>query len=147
MCEKGGLCILRIHDIFSACVVWFTFVFRTQEHRAVGSSGIGLTDSRGSFPCGTAFPSPLELSITHLTRFVKRFFLRSWNFFILYFCGQCAPCLSLQQSVLSEEMATCHTPSGKYLISSPLDNYSIAFREYFVNSFFRIFRRFFSLTL
>ena len=50
MCEKGGLCILRIHDIFSACVVWFTFVSRTQEHRAVGSSGIGLTDSRGSFP-------------------------------------------------------------------------------------------------
>ena len=50
MCEKDGLCILRIHDIFSACVVWFTFVSRTQEHRAVGSSGIGLTDSRGSFP-------------------------------------------------------------------------------------------------
>ena len=50
VCEKGGLCILRIHDIFSACVVWFTFVSRTQEHRAVGSSGIGLTDSRGSFP-------------------------------------------------------------------------------------------------
>ena len=50
MCEKGGLCILRIRNIFSACAVWFTFVSRTQEHRAVGSSGIGLTDSRGSFP-------------------------------------------------------------------------------------------------
>ena len=74
-------------------------------------------------------------------------FLRSWNFFILYFCGQCAPCWSLQQSVLSEEMATCHTPSGKYLISSPLDNYSIAFREYFVNSFFQFFPQIFSLAL
>ena len=33
------------------------------------------------------------------------------------------------------------------LISSPLDNYSIAFRDTFVNSFFRISRKFFSLTL
>ena len=31
----GGLCILRIRNIFSACAVWFTFIFRTQEHRAV----------------------------------------------------------------------------------------------------------------
>jgi hypothetical protein len=31
----GGLCILRIRNIFSACAVWFTFISRTQEHRAV----------------------------------------------------------------------------------------------------------------
>ena len=36
--RESGFCILRILDIFSACEVWFTFVFRTQEHRAVGSS-------------------------------------------------------------------------------------------------------------
>ena len=33
-----GFCILRIPNIFSACGVWFTFVFRKQEHLAVGSS-------------------------------------------------------------------------------------------------------------
>ena len=56
--EWSGLCILRIHDIFSACVVWFTFVYRKQEHLAVGSWGIGLTDSRGSHRFGFAVPSP-----------------------------------------------------------------------------------------
>ena len=30
-----GFCILRIPNIISACGVWFTFIFRTQEHHAV----------------------------------------------------------------------------------------------------------------
>ena len=88
----------------------------------------------------------LTLLLYHTFGGLSRGFFEELDFFILYFCGQC-PVLSLQPSVSSKEMATCHTPSGKYLISSPLDNYSIAFREYFVNSFFHIFRRFFSLTL
>ena len=47
--ECVGLCILRIHDIFSACVVWFTFVSRKQEHLAVEDFIVKvLSDSRGS---------------------------------------------------------------------------------------------------
>ena len=55
--RESGFCILRILDIFSACEVWFTFVFRTQEHRAVGSSGNGLTYSRGD-PPSSRLPYP-----------------------------------------------------------------------------------------
>ena len=39
---EKGLCTLRIRDIFSACAVWFTFIFRKQEHLAVGSLGMVL---------------------------------------------------------------------------------------------------------
>ena len=53
----GGFCILRILDIFSACEVWFTFVYRKQEHLAVGSSGNGLTYSRGN-PPSSRLPYP-----------------------------------------------------------------------------------------
>ena len=38
---------------------WFTFISRKYEHLAVGSSGVGLTDSRGSLPLG--LPCPLRL--------------------------------------------------------------------------------------
>lgn len=54
-----GFCILRILDIFSACEVWFTFIYRKQEHLAVGSSGNGLTCSRGHPPFVVASPSPV----------------------------------------------------------------------------------------
>ena len=47
--RRSGFCILRILDIFSACEVWFTFVSRTQEHRAVEDFVVKvLHDSRGS---------------------------------------------------------------------------------------------------
>lgn len=58
------MCILHIHDILSACVVWFTFVYRKQEHLAVGSSRRGLTDSRGSFPLWDC------LSLTCCTKYI-----------------------------------------------------------------------------
>ena len=74
-----GLCILRIHDIFSACVVWFTFVYRKQEHLAVGSSGIGLTDSRGSHRFGFAVPSPFAILIYHTLWSLSRGFLEFFH--------------------------------------------------------------------
>lgn len=54
--HRIGFCILRILDIVSACEVWFTLIFRKQEHLAVGSWGRGLIDSRGSFPLGLPYP-------------------------------------------------------------------------------------------
>ena len=36
--NQTRFCILRKSHIVSAWGLWFTFVFRTQEHRAVGSS-------------------------------------------------------------------------------------------------------------
>ena len=70
-----GFCILRIRDIVSACTVWFTFVFRTQEHRAVGSSEQGLTRSRGH-PCHwVALPSPFVLLLYHRPFGLSRVFL------------------------------------------------------------------------
>ena len=68
--------ILRIHDIFSACAVWFTFVSRTQEHRAVGSSGIGLTDSRESFPLWGCLSLTLYLDYITLKAICQTFFER-----------------------------------------------------------------------
>ena len=56
--EGNGFCILRILDIVSACEVWFTFIYRKQEHLAVGSSGQGLTRSHGHPPFVVALPSP-----------------------------------------------------------------------------------------
>ena len=61
-----GFCILRIPNIFSACGVWFTFVYRTQEHRAVGSSGNGLTYSRGN-PPSSRLPYPRLLYLYYST--------------------------------------------------------------------------------
>ena len=53
---RNGFCILRIPYIISARGVWFTFIFRKQEHLAVGSWGKELTDSRGSLPLGLPCP-------------------------------------------------------------------------------------------
>ena len=45
----SGFCILRILDIVSACEVWFTFIFRKQEHLAVEDFVVEvLHDSHGS---------------------------------------------------------------------------------------------------
>ena len=72
----------------------------------------------------------------HTLRGLSRgFFWEVGIFLFSTFADSARPVWSLQLSVLSEEMATCHTPSGKYLISSPLDNYSIAFRDAFVKHF------------
>ena len=42
-----GFCSRHIPNIVSACGVWFTFVFRTPTHHAVGSWGEVLCSSRG----------------------------------------------------------------------------------------------------
>jgi hypothetical protein len=66
--------------------------------------------------------------VLHFKRFVKREFFAdfSWSFFT-----RCTLITHLG------------VPCGDF----PLDNYSIAFRDRFVNSFFHIFRKFFSLAL
>ena len=74
--EGSGLCTLRIHDILSACVVWFTFVFRTQGHRAVGSWGDGLTRSRGLRLFAVATPSPFVPLVYHTLGSLSRGFFR-----------------------------------------------------------------------
>ena len=78
----GGFCILRIPNIFSACGVWSTFVYRKQEHLAVGSLGQGLTRSRGHPPFrGRLALAFCTLIVSQLGRFVKGFLTFSRNFF------------------------------------------------------------------
>ena len=79
--KSFGLCILRIHDIFSACVVWFTFVYRKQEHLAVGSLGNGLTDSRGSHLFGFAIPSPFVSLLYYIGSGLSRLFSNLFGIF------------------------------------------------------------------
>lgn len=74
--KEYGFCILRILDIFSACEVWFTFVYRKQEHLAVGSSGNGLTYSRGVPLFAVALPSPFVPLLYHTLRGLSRGFFR-----------------------------------------------------------------------
>ena len=55
--NRTRFCILRIPNIISARGVWFTFISRTQEHRAVGDLRGGTYSSL----VGLAFwllPSP-----------------------------------------------------------------------------------------
>ena len=64
---------------------WFTFIFRKHEHLAVGSSGRGLTDSRGS----ALFRGRLTLAfctliVSYFKGFVKGFLLKFFNFFCPY---------------------------------------------------------------
>ena len=98
--RESGLCILRIHDIFSAYVVWFTFIARTQEHRAVGSSGLGLTRLLWAIAFGFCRPSPLEFIVSQTFRFVNTFF----NFF-------------LRDSRLGLDVFYFSSPQGFFLIS------------------------------
>ena len=69
---ENGFCILRILDIFSACEVWFTFVYRKQEHLAVGSSEQGLTRSRGHPHFVVALSSPFVPLLYHTLRGLSR---------------------------------------------------------------------------
>ena len=63
------MCILRILDILSACEVWFKFIFRTQEHRAVEDFVIkDLHDSRGS--CLRLLPRIPHLYLDYITLLV-----------------------------------------------------------------------------
>lgn len=63
------MCILRIHDIVSACVVWFTFLYRTQEHHAVEDFIIkDLHDSHGS--CLWLLPCIPHLYLDYITLLV-----------------------------------------------------------------------------
>jgi hypothetical protein len=51
---------------------WFTFISRKHEHLAVGSSGRGLTDSRGSAVLSVASPSPFVSLLYHTLRDLSR---------------------------------------------------------------------------
>ena len=53
---------------------WLTFIYRTHEHRAVGSSGIGLTGSRGLSLFRVAVPSPVVFIVPQTFQFVNTFF-------------------------------------------------------------------------
>ena len=77
--KKFGLCILRIPNIISARGVWFTFIYRKQEHLAVGSSGTGLTDSRGSHLLALPALTFCILIIAQSVLFVKHFFSKVGN--------------------------------------------------------------------
>ena len=70
--EKMGYCIAHNPLLFQPLRHWLTFIYRKCEHLAVGSSGRGLTRSRGrlTLPC-------CVLIISQTLRFVKTFF----NFF------------------------------------------------------------------
>ena len=74
--HESGFCILRILDIVSACEVWFTFIYRIQEHHAVGSWDRGLTDSRGSL-FRVALPSPFVPLLYHAFAGLSRTFFIS----------------------------------------------------------------------
>lgn len=88
--RESGFCILRILNIFSACEVWFTFIFRKQEHLAVGSS---VTRSY-SLSWASTFRGRLALSfctliVSYFKGFVKRFFeLFSFGREILFYFTQ-----------------------------------------------------------
>ena len=73
--NEVGFCILRILDIVSACEVWFKFIYRKQEHLAVGSSGQGLTRSHGHRTFRGCLALPFcAFIITQLRWFVKTLF-------------------------------------------------------------------------
>ena len=77
----SGFCSRHIPNIVSACGVWFTFVFRTPTHHAVGSWGRGLTDSRGSFPLGLPCPPllyPYCITTWEICQGVFYIFFRGW---------------------------------------------------------------------
>lgn len=89
-----------------------------------------------ALPFGVAVPSPLEFIVPQTFRFVNTFF-----YFFLQ-GGGCA--LTITCGSLSALDVGCSLTQVRPV---PLDNYSIAFRDRFVNSFFHIFRKFFSLAL
>lgn len=68
---------------------WFTFISRKCEHLAVGSSDIGLTDSRGSLPLG--LPCPLLLYPYCITTWVVCQEGIS-NFFEIFYRRRTKPC-------------------------------------------------------
>ena len=70
--ERGGLCSRHIRNILSACAVWFTFIYRKPTHLAVGSSGTGLTGSRGLSLFRVAVPSPVVFIVPQFLWLVKR---------------------------------------------------------------------------
>ena len=76
---EKGFCIAHILDIVSACEVWFTFVFRAHEHRAVEDFVVKvLHDSRGSrrftFALLPSFTSLLYHNLDDLSRGNFNFF-------------------------------------------------------------------------
>ena len=60
---------------------WFTFIYRKCEHLAVGSSGRGLTRSRGHPHFVVASPSPVVPLLYHTLRDLSRGFS---NFFLCW---------------------------------------------------------------
>jgi hypothetical protein len=73
-----GFCSRHIRNIVSACAVWFTFIYRKPTHLAVGSSGRGLTDSRGSAVLSVALPSPFVPLLYHTLRGLSRGFFEDF---------------------------------------------------------------------
>lgn len=100
---ENGFCILRIPYIISARGVWFTFIFRKQEHLAVGSWGRGLTDSRGSLPLGLPCPPLLYSYYSTDLSVCQEFFLKSSSLFSSAFAyTPCCRCLEPFGIVLVE---------------------------------------------
>ena len=102
---------------------WFTFIFRKHEHLAVGSSGRGLTRSRGRPPFVVALPSPFVPLLYHTLRGLSRGF---WNFFQRTFFTRCT-----------------HSPIMVTLVGSPLDfSYIVSYIGRFVKGFLWNFFKF-----
>ena len=93
--EEGdfGLCTLRNPNIFSARGVWFTFIYRTQGHRAVG-----VLEKRSyrlswvSPVLGSPLSRPLCLYYSTWRLDCQALFLKNPTFFSLDF--RLHPCLS-----------------------------------------------------
>ena len=78
--RKVGYCIAHNPLLLQPLRHWLKFIYRKCEHLAVGSSGRGLTDSRGSFPLGLPCPrlSYLDYS-THLAICQALFYFFCWR--------------------------------------------------------------------
>ena len=74
-----GYCIAHNPLLFQPLRHWLTFVYRKCEHLAVGSSGRGLTRSRGHPHFVVASPSPVVPLLYHNSGDLSRGF---FNFFI-----------------------------------------------------------------
>ena len=78
---KVRYCIVHNPLLLQPLGHWFTLIYRKHEHLAVGSSGRGLTRSRGHPLFVVASPSPVVLSLYHTLRHLSStFFVKSYIF-------------------------------------------------------------------
>ena len=84
-------CIAHNPLLFQLLGHWFTFIYRKCEHLAVGSSGRGLTRSRGHPHFVVASPSPVVPLLYHTLRGLSRGFSEISEIFSgvgrVHFCG------------------------------------------------------------